>query len=1354
MEDLKKQRTKERSSLTRLESKIRRLVQENDPEEVYNCMIAMKQKYLDFERSHDAIHDQLVEVVEIEESDVYIVEVQDKYSESLEETRNWLDSIAKQEKEVEDADKSKDEAIPTEQSITQEMLAMLNLPKLELDSFDGDPLQYHGFMSVFNDTVEKVVKDGTTRLTRLLQYTKGAAKQAIQPCSIIGGDKGYLLAKVILQERFGNDLIISERLISILMSGKPVKSAVELQVLANDMLNCNVILSKMHKVEELNSQRFIASIVNRLQTFQKNRWKKYAMDMKRRDHKYPDFNALVMFVKSEAEQATDPVYGESGLLRFTRNQVPAAGSQPGRPSGPPQQKSSGSQQNRFHNTSFASSKGRTVMHCAFCGDDHRLYLCDSYKALKSDQKLKVIVDKKLCENCLLSNHMVDRCLRPSMCGIGGCQGKHSRFIHQCRVDNNQSNSGKQTTSGFTNVCDNVCIPMVQVKVNNKYTSLALLDTCSTGTFCTKRLANKLGLKGVAVKYELSTLNNKCLFQETSLIPNLIVQSESNDEMTNLRNVHIVDDIPMKNVTTDISKFKHLKDLPEVPSRGELDILIGQDNSEVLIPLEVRVGETNQPFAVRTMLGWSLQGYSDEGISVNKTSNKVVSHFIVGNKVKNDYEMLDEKVERLWKIEDEGLGLDNSCTSMSNDDLNVLKFWDDNVTVVEGHYELPIPWKPDVSVPDNHELALSRLKSLKKGLDRKGIYERYDKEIQKLLDKGYAESIPKPKFPNSKILYLPHHAVITEKKPDKLRVVFDCAAQYQGESLNDKCRQGPDLNNKLIHVLLRFRQHRYAIMGDVEAMYYQVKVKEEDRDALRFLWFDEAGEVIPYRMNAHVFGGVWCACIATYAMRRTVKDQNIKDEDVKDVIERSFYVDDCLKSAESVKELEKVIYDVKEVLQEGGFRLTKFVANEEEVLNKIGETERAKEVKQFDEGARSKALGIGWNIREDSFYVIVGGSREIVARRDMLSSVASMYDPLGLVSPCVMIGKMLFQDATRLRLDWNQKLPDDLIEKWYRWTEGLDELRSLSFPRCITSNAFDQAKLELHTFCDASERAYGCCSYLKCIDKKGEVSISLVTSKGRICPIKQVTIPRLELQAAVMAAQINNMLCKELDLHINQSYFWTDSQIVLAYIRNMEKRFKTYVANRVSMIRNLSNPDQWNFIAGKNNPADYISRGASPKQLMSSMWREGPEFLKDNDLQMKTEVSAAEFEIPVEDPEVKKVVSHMIDVREETSHPIDQIIQYFSSWYKVKRIVSWLLKIRSRLREKIAGKQKTTSNEITLEDLNRAETVIMKHVQSQVYQKEIRSLKGEVPINKSSNIRGLLPILNEEGIVCVGGRIKT
>ena len=1342
MEDLKKQRTKEKSAVSRLRSKLERHLAERKKEEVLQCMEDLRIQFESFEKVHFAIYDQLEEPADVEACDNYLIEVQDKYSEVTAQANDWLATLVKNEGVKEEIQQVKD--VNSSQSMSQGLLAALNLPKVELDCFSGDPLQYYSFMNVFEDTVEKVVEDGGTKLTRLLQYTSGPAKEAIRSCAMIGGEKGYELGKRILKEKFGNDLLISEKLMSSLKNGGPVKSATDLQMLSNQMTNCNVILTRMHRAEEINSQHFIAAIVDRMQPFQKNKWKREAIEMKRKQQKYPDFERLTQFVEQEAELATDPVYGDSGLLKYSRAQS-SMGNQQQRSSHPSPGKSTGQQQSKAQGSatkgsSFASGKGRTVPPCVFCGQNHRLYMCDSFKALKAEQKYDVIVDKKLCENCLLDNHTVENCLRSSMCGINQCSDKHSRFIHSLKVKSDVKNS----SVGLTNVQDEVCIPVVQVKVNNTVDSSALLDTCSTNTFCSQSLASRLKLKGVPVKFELSTLSNKGVFTETTLIPMMCVEAVDGQSL-NLHNVHIVKEIPMKSVKLDVSKMSHLCDLPLQQDVNTVDLLIGQDNSEALVPLDVKKGGVGQPFAVKTVLGWSLHGRASNQsdfcglVCGEKISKKAVCHFIMSGQ---QSESLEAKVNSMWEIEDSGLS--DQYTSMSDCDKEVVQLWDEEVKVVDGHYELPIPWKPEVVVPDNYELAASRLKSLKSSLDKRGIFPRYDQEIKKLLNKGYAEVIPEdPETKPSKIWYLPHHGVTTEKKPDKLRVVYDCAAKFAGESLNDKCRQGPDLNNKLIHVLLRFRQHQFAITADIEAMYYQVKVVESDRDVLRFLWYDEEGNEVAYRMNAHVFGGVWCASIATYALRRTLIDQEVENDLVKDVIRRSFYVDDCLRSLQSPDEAKMMIDVVKDVLNKGGFNLTKFVASDPEILNQIAVDDRAKEVKQFSAGSSSKVLGIEWDVSNDSFHITVNITpKKAIARKDMLSIIASMYDPLGLVSPCIVEGKKLLQEATRMKLSWVDDVPQELSEKWWSWTNSLSGVKNLSFPRCVKTSKFDGATLELHTFCDASEHAYGCCSYVKCADEDGEASSTLIMSKGRISPIDYVTIPRLELQAAVMAAQVHSMLLKELDIHFARSYLWTDSQIVLAYIKNTDKRLKVYVANRVSTIRNHTDKDQWRFVPGKENPADHISRGMTPQQLMISTWKDGPEFLKHD----VSEIQDEEFIIAADDQEVKKVVSNLTATVKEEIHPVDKVLQYSSSWYKAKRIICMLMKVKERF------KNKKPISKITVQDLKEAEDIIIKHIQNEVYKKEIQSLKAHSKVQRSSSIRNLLPMLNEDDVMCVQGRL--
>jgi len=443
------------------------------------------------------------------------------------------------------------------------------------------------------------------------------------------------------------------------------------------------------------------------------------------------------------------------------------------------------------------------------------------------------------------------------------------------------------------------------------------------------------------------------------------------------------------------------------------------------------------------------------------------------------------------------------------------------------------------------------------------------------------------------------------------------------------------------------------------------------------------------------------------------------------------------------------------LKRGGFNLTKFVTNSKQVLEEIEVKDRAKEVKiELGDDVCSKALGITWEVCDDKFCISIGNcvrSDEVLVKRQMLSIIASMYDPLGLVSPCILVGKMLFQEATRLKVDWDEEVPYDVLRKWKIWMEGVADLQGVQFPRCLIPRQFCGARLEIHNFADASEKAYGCCCYLRCI-KPDEVHTVLIASKGRVCPIKQVTIPRLELQAAVLSSQMNHMMISELDLEIEESYFWSDSQIVLAYIKNDEKRLKVYVANRVSTIRNLSNKEQWNYIPSKENPADIVSRGANKEELNSEMWLQGPAFLKNQELPVK-KMGDIKTELLDDDIEVKKITNLASQAQVDKSnttdvHFIDQIIQHYSSWYKIKRIVATLMKVKDKLLKR------DTEFKITAENLMLAERIILKHIQASNYKQEIQDLSSNQALKKSSTIRNLLPYIDEEGLVCVGGRVKT
>ena len=466
--------------------------------------------------------------------------------------------------------------------------------------------------------------------------------------------------------------------------------------------------------------------------------------------------------------------------------------------------------------------------------------------------------------------------------------------------------------------------------------------------------------------------------------------------------------------------------------------------------------------------------------------------VLGRFIHTFWNKINEQVENLWNVE---TNLDDDVISWSHDDRRVIDLWNEQTEFVYGHYCLPIPWKGgEPCMPNNKWIAMTRLKNLTTRLKRTGLCEKYEHNLFDLVEKNYAEPVPTEELTlnDGSVWYLPHHNVTNKSKPDKFRIVFDCAAKYSGVSLNSECLQGPDLCNKLLHVLLRFRQFKLAITADIEAMYHQVKIPPKHRNCLRFLW-EQDGCISEYRMTSHLFGGVWCSCSSTYALRQCVKDETCSNL-VKATVNHAFYVDDMLKSVASVDDGIDVIKGTKQVLAARGFNLTKFMTNDNNILREIPLDERAHETREITPELSSKALGMMWNVSDDIFYYVSKFHDDQVTpvtKRLVLSRVSSLYDPLGLIGPVVMLGKLLFQEAVRLKLSWDAEVPPTLSDRWTNWLQTLYDIHKLRFDRCVVPDGFQEAAMELHHFCDASLSGYGACSFLRLTNRNGRIHTALL-----------------------------------------------------------------------------------------------------------------------------------------------------------------------------------------------------------------------------------------------------------------------
>ncbi|XP_054724892.1 uncharacterized protein LOC129235212 [Uloborus diversus] len=333
-----------------------------------------------------------------------------------------------------------------------------------------------------------------------------------------------------------------------------------------------------------------------------------------------------------------------------------------------------------------------------------------------------------------------------------------------------------------------------------------------------------------------------------------------------------------------------------------------------------------------------------------------------------------------------------------------------------------------------------------------------------------------------------------------------------------------------------------------------------------------------------------------------------------MLKSSLYVDDLYFGGNSVNEVLNLSSDAVTILKEGGFNLRKLRSNNKE-LEELWVQTGLKERESVDV-SQVKVLGLNWNQEQDELSLdlkgIFKGLKSLKnSKRCVLQTAASIFDPVGLIAPFVVRIKLLFQEIWERAIDWDEELPEDLGEKWVKWCGETDKMSEIKIPRhCLESCVGEKA--EVHVFCDASLRAYGAVVYFKFRNKYGKYKVPFVLSKSRVAPLKKLTLPRLELMALVIGSRLGSYLKTVFVDMIQNIMYWTDSLIVLYWVKGCAKRWKMFVANRVLEIQEKSNPSDWKFCPSEKNPADLLTRGISMEDLLlNKLWRLGPDWLQES-----------------------------------------------------------------------------------------------------------------------------------------------
>lgn len=1021
--------------------------------------------------------------------------------------------------------------------------------------------------------------------------------------------------------------------------------------------------------------------------------------------------------------------------------------------------------------------------CSMCAAKHPLYSCQSFLNMDVQDRIKFVADKQLCENCLRVGHTANMC-RYGPCRK--CDKKHNSIIHRDEPNtNNQGNcsygpviSNKTAhsqvntagPSGYTitthaqielnpvitskdvqcaqsSAMQPVLLSTAVVEIADSvgfyHKARAILDSGSERCIITQSLCDKLNthllqstqrIKGVGGS--VSQCTRTCDIEIKSMI------GTYNSRIKCLVLPHITSALPSVAMLSEQFCIPHGISLadPNFYESQPIDLLLGADIFWDLL-LDGKVRLSNGPILQNTQLGWVISG----PLHTNKKINKNVHCNFM--RAIDEQVSIDEQLRKFWELEDLPRSYQPSELSRCEDErLCERMFLQTTKRLDDGRFSVHIPFKNSPSnLGDTRKQAELRFFALEKRLERLPHYKKmYSDFIKEYCTLGHMARIDNDNY-GTPHYFIPHHGVFREhSSTTPLRVVFDASMpSSSGKSLNDLQLIGPPIQGDLLSILLRFRESRYVACADIEKMYRQVLIDEQQRDLQLILWRENPADPLHvYKLNTVTYG----TASAPYLSCRCLKQlaQECSDLEVARIIREDFYVDDLICGNPNKDKLKEICREISQKLQSGCFPLRKWIFNFD--FGDFGGIIDAKKELSLGDNIQNKTLGLGWHNRDDDLFYCTKIKTESkpVTKRTILSGSSQIFDPLGLLSPTIMTAKVLLQKLWLLKLDWDEPVPDDIAQVWNRFVQSLDNLDVVRVPRLVVGD--NPKNLELHIFTDSSLTAYGACAYIRSIDIDNIVTVRLLCSKGKVAPIKPVSIPRLELCGAVVGARLYEKIVNSLRSNFNKVIFWTDSTIVLGWLRMPPNLLKTFVQNRTAEIHELTKNNPWRHVRSENNPADFISRGLNLGALCTSkLWWNGPQFLLDNNLDFCTD---SKINSDINLPELKSSTTRGLLSHQETENwfPFSR----FSQYNRIRRAAAFVLRFVYNARNKV---NKRTGS-LSVDELNESELLLARLAQHESYQdvyeclSKKRSLKG-----KHASLTKLNLFLDNKNLIRVGGRLE-
>lgn len=1209
--------------------------------------------------------------------------------------------------------KTHPENIDTKISVTSK----LQLPSVQIPPFEGKYLEYKSFIELFTALVHKdnSIND-VQKFVYLRSFLKGEAFDLIKNLPVVGAS--YKEALTILQERYDNKHKIVFEHISHLLDLSPITKPNEysLRNLVSEVKQHIAALKNLDQpIDKWDS--VLVCILSRKLDPHTNR----SYCLKRDTSIPPTFTEFIKYLESRA------------LAMENSNRRTCA--------------------------SFTEAKPRVTnivtkpQSCGYCGKLHKLFLCPKFMLAPVDERLQFVKNKNLCKICL--NFHTQKCRYYFKCAH--CKLNHNTLLHN-EKSVQETAGGRVVLLSELNSINQVLLPTAKVKVlckdGKELIVKALLDSASQSSFITSNLSKRLKKPLLPVSTQIMGITNtgkniqyavkldifSCIYPYKVNVNCLVVDKITTKLPQNnisLSNINIPKNISLADNTFNMS--------------SEIDMLLSADILfQALLPQREeynKLSDPAQPSLVHTQFGYIIAG----NISVQSLQNAAVSLFC--QECSSD---IDSTITRFWQSE----AVPELFTEHTSEQQYCEQYYKDTVKIINNKFEVSMPLKIPIcdinkTLGDSFGLALHRYLNLEKRFKRNNtLYQEYKKFIHEYIALGHASYFDITKYDLSKdmVYFMPHHSVLRENAMStRLRVVFDGSMKTSNKiSLNDIMSNGPVVQKELFDILLLFRLNKYFFISDIKHMFRNILIDKDQRSLQNILWRDNPDESIRcLQLNTVTYGLKSSPYLATRCLNELVYKFQHEYPLAAPVILHSTYVDDILYSHNDLKTIIDTKQQLIELLAKGSFNLHKWSANDAKILQNISKEQQCSGDISIQNDI--KTLGLKFNINLDSFKFSPPPEQTAKTKREILSYISKFYDPLGLIGPIFVKAKQIMQKLWQSKTDWDS-IPSPNIEKeWQLFYNDLLKMSPIIVQRCVSN--CDKEQFQLIGFSDGSNVAYGCAIYLRVTDSHGNVKMFLLCSKSRINSLtnKQMSMPRIELNAALILAKLSLKVYHILSLKllINKVYLFTDSQVVLAWLKINPIKLNTYVANRVKAINEYAKDFNWLYVSTSLNPADCLSRGVSPSELYNhKLWWSGPPVMSNLDYTFNDNCN---FEIPTNLPEIKISVSNrqVCAVSQSFNNGfLDSFLCNYSCINKAQRVLAYILRFCNNIKP---NSDKIKHNFISFAESSEALHLIIKNEQYKYFQKEIHSIQN---IGQAqSHLKALNPFVDKNGLLRVGGRLQ-